>query len=165
MGLITVVNLVLWLLTAVHCVRVKSVAQRLHAGLEKDSIVRRYENYKENLLLTGKLWVVMGGGWFIEFISVFVTQPDGSTPFIMTIMDILNYLQGLWIFIILVFKPKRIYNYIRRKLGLKISNETCNGTSLSSQARSTNISMTSVQTLISNAAVPATSLSTEKKEE
>ncbi|CAG9784420.1 unnamed protein product [Diatraea saccharalis] len=153
-----------WFGATVHCVRVKSVAQRLHAGSEKDSIVRRYKNYKENLLLTGKLWVVMGGGWFIEFISVLVTQPDGSTPFIMTIMDILNHLQGLWIFIILVFKPKRIYNYIRRKLGLKISNETSNGTTLSSQARSTNISMTSVQTSISNSTVPATSPNTEKKQ-
>ncbi|CAG9784418.1 unnamed protein product [Diatraea saccharalis] len=48
---------------------------------------------------------------------------------------------------------------------LIISNQTSNGTTLSSQARSTNISMTSVQTSISNSSVPATSPSTEKKEE
>ncbi|CAG9791449.1 unnamed protein product [Diatraea saccharalis] len=164
MCFLTGVNLVLWLLTAVYCVRVKSVAQQLQAGSEKDAIARRYRMYKENLLLTGKLFVLMGSCWLIYTFAIFVMGPDGRVPLPVAIIGHLIDLHGLWLLIILVFKPKKIYIYIRRKLGLKKSNELSNGT-LSSQAHSTNISMTSVVTSISNSTIPATSSRTEMKEE
>ncbi|CAG9791451.1 unnamed protein product [Diatraea saccharalis] len=148
MSLITGVNLVL-LLTAVHCVRVKSVAQQLRAGSE---IAQRYRMYKENFQLTVKLFVLMSSSWLIQTIAIFIISSDGEVP---VVINYLDELHGLWLFIILVFKPKKIYNYIRRKLGLRKSNEIGNGT-LSPQADSTNISMTSVVTSISNSTIPAT---------
>ncbi|CAG9791453.1 unnamed protein product [Diatraea saccharalis] len=164
--LITVVNLVLLLLTAVHCVRVKPVAQQLHAGSEKDAFARRYRMYKENFQLTVKLFVLISSTLLIlTILSILTMLSSGrKVPVVILIIDYLNELHGLWLFIILVFKPKKIYNYIRRKLGLKKSNEISNDT-LSSQAVSTNISMTSVVTSISNSTIPATSPNTEMKEE
>ncbi|CAG9791467.1 unnamed protein product [Diatraea saccharalis] len=164
MSLITGVNLVLLLLTVVHWVRVKSVAQQLHAGSEKDAIARRYRMYKENFQLTVKLFVLMSSTWLIRTIVIYTLGSSSKVPVVILIIQNLNELHGLWLFIILVFKPKKIYNYITRKLGPKKSNETSNDT-LSSQAVSTNISMRTVVTSISNSTIPATSPNTEMKEE
>lgn len=73
------------------------------------SFIRRY-------VLTGKLWVVMGAGWVSELLSTIVTQP----LWLWTIVDLFNELQGVFIFLILVVKPK-LYYLIRKRLGKKLS--------------------------------------------
>lgn len=63
-------------------------------------------------MLTGKLWVVMGAGWMWELASTLVSNPK----WLWDIMDFINELQGVWIFLILVLKPK-LYYLIRKRLG------------------------------------------------
>lgn len=63
-------------------------------------------------VLTGKLWVVMGAGWVAELLSTLVSQPE----WLWAIVDLFNELQGVLIFLILIFKPK-LYYLIRKRLG------------------------------------------------
>lgn len=66
----------------------------------------------DRYLLTGKLWVVMGAGWVSELLSTLSTEPY----WLWFIIDLLNELQGVFIFVILIFKPK-LYYLIRKRLG------------------------------------------------
>lgn len=63
-------------------------------------------------VLTGKLWVVMGAGWFSELLSTLIRDPD----WLWSVVDLINELQGLFIFLILVFKPK-VFHLIKNSLG------------------------------------------------
>ncbi|XP_068621227.1 probable G-protein coupled receptor Mth-like 3 isoform X2 [Battus philenor] len=112
MGIITGTNFMLWILTARHCARVKSEVHRLQAGSVGDRAKRRFRIDRAKYVLTGKLWVVMGAGWVSELLSTLVTQP----LWLWTIVDLFNELQGVFIFLILVVKPK-LYYLIRKRLG------------------------------------------------
>ncbi|XP_052756838.1 uncharacterized protein LOC113523273 [Galleria mellonella] len=112
MGIVTCTNFVLWVLTARHCARVKSEVHRLQAGSVGDRAKRRFRIDQAKYMLTGKLWVVMGAGWVSELLSTFMQQPK----WLWFVVDLLNELQGVFIFIILIFKPK-LYYLIRKRLG------------------------------------------------
>ncbi|KAJ8726274.1 hypothetical protein PYW07_000972 [Mythimna separata] len=127
MGLVTCTNFVLWVLTARHCARVKSEVHRLQAGSVGDRAKRRFRVDRAKYVLTGKLWVVMGAGWISELLSTLVSQPW----WLWTIIDLINELQGVFIFLILVIKPK-LYYLIRKRLGLEKPDAQKNGTSSSS---------------------------------
>ncbi|KAH9643059.1 hypothetical protein HF086_018412 [Spodoptera exigua] len=86
-------------------------------------------------VLTGKLWVVMGAGWISELLSTIVSQPW----WLWTIIDLMNELQGVLIFLILVMKPK-LYYLIRKRLGLEKPDAQKNGTSSSARTSSTFLS-------------------------
>lgn len=64
-------------------------------------------------ILTGKLWVVMGAGWISELLS---TLANSEPQWLWTVIDLMNELQGVFIFLILIFKPK-LYYLIRKRLG------------------------------------------------
>ncbi|XP_047987081.1 probable G-protein coupled receptor Mth-like 1 isoform X2 [Leguminivora glycinivorella] len=112
MGLVTCTNFVLWVLTARHCARVKSEVHRLQAGSVGDRAKRRFRVDKAKYILTGKLWVVMGAGWLAEMLSTMT----GNPKWLWDIIDRINELQGVFIFIILIMKPK-LYYLIRKRLG------------------------------------------------
>ncbi|XP_026738404.1 probable G-protein coupled receptor Mth-like 3 isoform X2 [Trichoplusia ni] len=112
MGLVTCTNFVLWVLTARHCARVKSEVHRLQAGSVGDRAKRRFRVDRAKYVLTGKLWVVMGAGWISELLSTLVTDP----LWLWNIIDLINELQGVFIFLILVMKPK-LYYLVRKRLG------------------------------------------------
>ncbi|XP_075992177.1 putative G-protein coupled receptor Mth-like 3 isoform X2 [Anticarsia gemmatalis] len=112
MGLITFVNFVLWVLTARHCARVKAEVHRLQAGSVGDRAKRRFRIDRAKYVLTGKLWVVMGAGWISELLSTLTNEP----PWLWAVVDLINELQGVFIFVILVMKPK-LYYLIRKRLG------------------------------------------------
>ncbi|CAH0404744.1 unnamed protein product [Chilo suppressalis] len=141
MGLVSGVNFVLWALTARHCARVKSEVHRLQAGSVGDRAKRRFRVNKANLTLTGKLWVVMGAGWISELISTLLMDPDAKVHWIITLVDVVNELQGVLIFIILIFKPK-LYYLIRKRLGLEKPEARKNGASSSGRTSSTFLSRT-----------------------
>lgn len=63
-------------------------------------------------ILTGKLWVVMGAGWMAELLSTLTGEPQ----WLWQVVDLVNELQGVFIFLILVMKPK-LYYLIRKRLG------------------------------------------------
>ncbi|KAL4704062.1 hypothetical protein ACJJTC_001984 [Scirpophaga incertulas] len=141
MGLVSGVNFVLWLLTARHCARVKSEVHRLQAGSAGDRAKRRFRVDKANLVLTVKLWVVMGAGWICELLSTVFAKPNFNIPWIFILIDIVNELQGVAIFIILVFKRK-VYYLIRKRLGLEKPDKQKNGASSSGRTSSTILSRT-----------------------
>ncbi|XP_041978751.1 probable G-protein coupled receptor Mth-like 3, partial [Aricia agestis] len=113
LGLVTCTNFVLWLLTARHCAQVKSEVHRLQAGSVGDRAKRRFRIDRAKYILTGKLWVVMGAGWVSELLSTIVVQPQ----WLWLVVDLFNEMQGVFIFMILVFKPK-VYYLIKKRLGL-----------------------------------------------
>ncbi|XP_047987080.1 probable G-protein coupled receptor Mth-like 1 isoform X1 [Leguminivora glycinivorella] len=136
MGLVTCTNFVLWVLTARHCARVKSEVHRLQAGSVGDRAKRRFRVDKAKYILTGKLWVVMGAGWLAEMLSTMT----GNPKWLWDIIDRINELQGVFIFIILIMKPK-LYYLIRKRLGLE-KPDAKNGTSSSGRTSSTFLSRT-----------------------
>ncbi|CAH0726639.1 unnamed protein product, partial [Brenthis ino] len=137
MGIVTCINFILWLLTARHCAQVKSEVHRLQAGSVGDRAKRRFRIDRAKYILTGKLWVVMGAGWGSELLSTIVSQP----LWLWNIVDLFNELQGVFIFIILVVKPK-VYYLIRKRLGLEKPGAQNNATSSSSRTSSTFLSRT-----------------------
>ncbi|XP_063529721.1 probable G-protein coupled receptor Mth-like 3 isoform X1 [Cydia strobilella] len=146
MGLVTCINFVLWVLTARHCARVKSEVHRLQAGSVGDRAKRRFRGDRAKYILTGKLWVVMGAGWLVEMLSTLTSNPR----WFWEIIDRINELQGVFIFFILIMKPK-LYYLIRKRLGCsRIPIDTRlekpvglkNGTSSSGRTSSTFLSRT-----------------------
>ncbi|XP_021189219.2 probable G-protein coupled receptor Mth-like 3 [Helicoverpa armigera] len=135
MGLVTCTNFVLWVLTARHCARVKSEVHRLQAGSVGDRAKRRFRVDRAKYVLTGKLWVVMGAGWISELLSTIVSEP----LWLWSIIDLTNELQGVFIFLILVIKPK-LYYLIRKRLGLEKPDAQKNGASSSARTSSTFLS-------------------------
>ncbi|KOB72950.1 G-protein coupled receptor Mth2 [Operophtera brumata] len=136
MGLGTCTNLVLFLLTARHCARVKSEVHRMQAGSVGDRAKRRFRVDRAKYVLTGKLWVVMGAGWISELLATVATHPE----WLWSIVDLFNELQGVLIFLILIFKPK-LYYLIRKRLGLEKPDAQKQGTS-SGRTSSTFLSRT-----------------------
>lgn len=63
-------------------------------------------------VLTGKLWIVMGAGWISELLSTMFSYP----LWLWAVVDLINELQGLFIFLIFVCKPK-VYHLLRKRLG------------------------------------------------
>uniref|UniRef100_A0A1E1WU03 G-protein coupled receptors family 2 profile 2 domain-containing protein n=2 Tax=Pectinophora gossypiella TaxID=13191 RepID=A0A1E1WU03_PECGO len=136
MGILTSVNLILWVLTARHCARVKSEVHRLQAGSVGDRAKSRFRIDRAKYLLTGKLWVVMGAGWISELISTLFSEPQ----WLWSVVDLINELQGVFIFLLLVFKPK-VYFLIKKRLGLVKPDAQNNGVS-SGRTSSTFLSRT-----------------------
>ncbi|XP_039764754.1 probable G-protein coupled receptor Mth-like 3 isoform X2 [Pararge aegeria] len=136
MGIVTCINFILWLLTARHCAQVKSEVHRLQAGSVGDREKRRFRIDRAKYVLTGKLWVVMGAGWISELLSTVFTEPQ----WFWNIVDLFNELQGVFIFLILVAKPK-VYFLIKKRLGLEKPDARNNATA-SGRTSSTFLSRT-----------------------
>ncbi|CAK1549824.1 unnamed protein product [Leptosia nina] len=136
MGIVTFINFVFWLLTARYCAKVKSEVHRLQAGSVGDRAKKRFRIDRAKYVLTGKLWVVMGAGWVSEMLSTLVSRPQ----WLWNIVDLMNALQGVLIFVILVVKPK-LYYIIRKRLGLDKADAQKNATA-SGRTSSTFLSRT-----------------------
>ncbi|CAG9099609.1 unnamed protein product [Plutella xylostella] len=137
MGLVSCVNFVLWVLTARHCHRVKAEVHRFQAGSAGDRAKFRFRADHARYTLTVKLWVVMGATWVWETVSTMLSEPR----WLWGAVDLVNELQGVSIFIILVMKPK-LYYLIRKKLGLEKPDANKNGTSSTARTSSTFLSRT-----------------------
>ncbi|XP_026325488.1 probable G-protein coupled receptor Mth-like 3 isoform X2 [Hyposmocoma kahamanoa] len=137
MGILTSINLVLWGLTARHCARVKSEVHRMQAGSVGDRAKKRFRVDRAKYVLTGKLWIVMGAGWISELLSTMFSKP----AWLWATVDLVNELQGLFIFLIFVCKPK-VYHLIKKRLGLEKQDVQKNGTSSSGRTSSTFLSRT-----------------------
>ncbi|XP_023955200.2 probable G-protein coupled receptor Mth-like 3 isoform X2 [Bicyclus anynana] len=136
MGIVTCINFILWLLTARHCAQVKSEVHRMQAGSVGERAKRTFRVDRAKYVLTGKLWIVMGAGWVSELLSTIVTEPQ----WLWNIVDLMNELQGVFIFLILVAKPK-VYLLIKKRLGLEKPDARNNAT-VSARTSSTFLSRT-----------------------
>ncbi|KAG7201323.1 hypothetical protein KM043_004094 [Ampulex compressa] len=111
-------NLVFFVLTAVHCSKVKAEIKRVIAD-RSDPRSKRFHADRSKLVMNVKLFVVMGISWVLEVVSFFMAKYSENYFWqkkIFYASDAFNCLQGLMIFVLFVLKP-RVYTALRRRLG------------------------------------------------
>ncbi|XP_053959112.1 uncharacterized protein LOC128863790 isoform X2 [Anastrepha ludens] len=119
-GVLSLINFVLFLLTLRYCNRVKREIFRMQSSnAEKPVLRRRFFVDKARFAMNTKLFIVMGITWFMEILSIILY--DRKQMFFWVISDSFNVLLGVFVFFIFVFK-KRIWHSILTKLGFR-SNE------------------------------------------
>ncbi|GLV42480.1 methuselah-like 15 [Carabus blaptoides fortunei] len=111
MGFLIACNLVLFILTARNCFKIKADIARLRDTEHKK---KRFLADRATLIMNVKLFIVMGITWVFEFVSTYVKEP----AWLWMSIDTLNTLQGLWIFCIFVIKDK-VWKSLRHQLGCR----------------------------------------------
>ncbi|XP_075214809.1 G-protein coupled receptor Mth-like [Lycorma delicatula] len=96
-GIQLFINLILFILTTRHCLRVRSEVSKMH---NNSSAKMRYNTDKKKFTMTVKLFTVMGITWVSEILSQFIDPASGWwLP-----SDVANVFQGILIFLLFVFK-------------------------------------------------------------
>ncbi|CAH1731186.1 unnamed protein product [Aphis gossypii] len=122
-------NLILFVLTAIHCSRIKS---ELNKFKRSDSKTQRFLVDKEKFVMSVKLFLVMGIPWTFEILSK-ILQNDW---FIWHILDEINALQGVMIFIIFVAKRKVITSLRKKFRGSMDHSESTKMNTISGSSQS-----------------------------
>lgn len=114
MGIIFTMNVIFFALTAIHCNRVKSEIHRMQTNDDtKDSHKKRFFKDKARLLMNLKLFCVMGISWLLELIASFANEPYQ----LWWVTDAVNVFQGLFVFLIFVFK-RNVLTSLKKRLGI-----------------------------------------------
>ncbi|XP_060856632.1 probable G-protein coupled receptor Mth-like 3 [Metopolophium dirhodum] len=119
-------NLILFSLTAIHCSRIKSELNKFKRT--DDLKTQRFLVDKEKFIMSIKLFLVMGIPWSFEMISKFFKN---QWIILWVILDEINALQGVMIFIIFVAKSKVIMNLQKRLRGSMYHSESTKMTTTS----------------------------------
>ncbi|KAJ8686520.1 hypothetical protein QAD02_022314, partial [Eretmocerus hayati] len=110
-------NTAFFVTTAHRCGKVKAEIKRAMAS-DKDPAARKFHSRRARLALSAKLFVVMGIPWLVDSTSAYmdhyVTVPRWLRGVIIA-ADVVNLLQGVWIFILFALKPK-VYLALRERL-------------------------------------------------
>lgn len=115
-GVLFLINLVLFILTLRYCNRVKREIFRMQSSnSEKPVMRRRFFMDKARFAMNTKLFVVMGITWFLELLSLIFY--DHKKIFFWAISDSFNVLLGVSVFFIFVFK-KRVWHSILERIGM-----------------------------------------------
>ncbi|XP_032595168.2 G-protein coupled receptor Mth2 [Drosophila grimshawi] len=121
LGILFVVNLLLFLLTLKYCNKVKREIFRMQSSnAEKHTLRSRFFIDKTRFIMNTKLCFVMGITWLFEIASIFFY--DHKKNFFWSISDSFNVLLGVFVFIIFVFK-RRVWKEIMIKLGFQSKND------------------------------------------
>ncbi|XP_011299047.1 G-protein coupled receptor Mth isoform X2 [Fopius arisanus] len=112
-----VANVAFFILTSLHCSRVRAEITRVMRPVT-DPRSRRFHSDRSKLIVNIKLFIVMGISWIMEIISTFLNRY--ATDFnwraeFFYVSDAFNCLQGLLIFILFVLKSK-VYHALRHRL-------------------------------------------------
>ncbi|XP_055917318.1 G-protein coupled receptor Mth2 isoform X2 [Eupeodes corollae] len=114
-GVLFMVNLVLFTLTLRYCNKVKREIFRMQSSnTEKPVLRKRFFMDRARFVMNTKLFMVMGITWFLEFVSIIFY--DRRKTFFWYLSDSVNVLLGVIVFFIFVFK-KRVWLTILIKLG------------------------------------------------
>ncbi|XP_037817401.1 G-protein coupled receptor Mth2 [Lucilia sericata] len=151
-GLLFLINFILFILTLRYCNRVKREIFRMQSSNnEKPVLKRRFFVDKARFAMNTKLFVVMGITWFLELLSIVFY--DHKKIFFWAISDSFNVLLGVFVFFIFVFK-KRVWYSVLEKVGLRTSESMKNGPIGTGATHSTytqnNISMTRLNAIDGN---------------
>ncbi|KAG5889460.1 hypothetical protein JTB14_016440 [Gonioctena quinquepunctata] len=105
--IIQMVNMVLFIKTVIYCVEVKNEINRIN-DTTKDDKMKRYLGDRDRLFLILKLLVIMGMSFIFEVVSAFFQMSEmGPVPeYIELVWDMINALQGVFIFFIFIPKKK-----------------------------------------------------------
>ncbi|CAH0557626.1 unnamed protein product [Brassicogethes aeneus] len=108
--LMEIVNVVLFVKTIMYCLKVKNEINKMNDNNESStSRKKKFNANKERFLLIIKLFIIMGTSFLFEVVSSFYNfGKNDVTKYIEIIWDILNSLQGVFIFIIFACKRKII---------------------------------------------------------
>lgn len=122
LGILLIMNLVLFLLTLKYCNRVKREIFRMQSSnAEKPALRSRFFMDKTRFIMNTKLCFVMGITWLLEIASILLY--DHKKNFFWSISDSFNVLLGVFVFFIFVFK-RRVWNEIMMKLGFQTKSDT-----------------------------------------
>lgn len=114
-GLLFVVNFILFVLTLRYCNQVRREINRMQSSnQEKVSLKCRFRLERSRFAMNTKLFVVMGINWLLELLSIIFY--NHKQVFFWAISDSFNVLLGVFVFFIFVFK-KRIWEDILMTLG------------------------------------------------
>uniref|UniRef100_A0A336MEK8 CSON013820 protein n=1 Tax=Culicoides sonorensis TaxID=179676 RepID=A0A336MEK8_CULSO len=113
LGLIILVNSVFFILTIIHCNKVKREITRAQRTSVREKKKRLFQANKAIISMNLKLFIVMGMSWILEVISAL-----DSKRIIYYITDTFNALLGVFIFIIFVCKG-RVLQLIKKRLGIQ----------------------------------------------
>ncbi|CAG0879165.1 unnamed protein product [Darwinula stevensoni] len=113
----------------------------------------RCQTQKQKFLVYIKLFGVMGLSWVTEVISYFIKEP--AVVFMFT--DIINILQGFFIFLIFVCKKKTI-RYLKRKVHKWFSRHDSMSTSPGSNSGSRGSNQQSIPSSTPDAKIPNTEM-------
>ncbi|XP_045467311.1 probable G-protein coupled receptor Mth-like 3 isoform X2 [Harmonia axyridis] len=103
-------NIILFVKTLIHCLRIKGEIQRMNASSKKN-----YKVGKEELHLVMKLAVIMGVSFLFETVSsVYNFNKNSVTRNIEIVWDSINCLQGFFIFVVFICKKKIFYSLAER---------------------------------------------------
>ncbi|XP_015109754.1 G-protein coupled receptor Mth [Diachasma alloeum] len=112
-----VANVIFFILTSLHCSRVRAEITRVMRPAT-DPRSRRFHSDRSKLIVNIKLFIVMGISWVMEIISTilnrYATDFNWRAEFFY-VSDAFNCLQGLLIFILFVLKSK-VYHALRHRL-------------------------------------------------
>ncbi|XP_063993719.1 probable G-protein coupled receptor Mth-like 3 [Diachasmimorpha longicaudata] len=118
-----VVNVIFFILTSLHCNRVRAEITRVMSPAS-DPRSRRFHSDRSKLIVNIKLFIVMGMSWIMEIISSilnrYATNFNWRAEFFY-VSDAFNCLQGLLIFTLFVLK-KKVYRALKHRLNERRSN-------------------------------------------
>ncbi|KAL7044183.1 hypothetical protein ACKWTF_001819 [Chironomus riparius] len=107
------INFILFILTAIHCNRIKAEIHRMQSCDNSDQQKKKiFVADKAIFMMNVKLFCVMGVSWFLEIVATVYKQ----NSLWWSISDTFNCLQGVLVFLIFVFKKKVLVAF-RKKLG------------------------------------------------
>lgn len=122
MGLHILTNAILFILTAIHCNKIKSEINRMQCA--KDNEVqdkkRKFLADKAKYMMNLKLFVVMGVTWILEIIATLLRDYNQWWY----VSDYFNILQGVLVFFIFVCKSK-VWEAIKQRLGKETWLQLC----------------------------------------
>ncbi|XP_051174598.1 G-protein coupled receptor Mth2-like [Leptopilina boulardi] len=146
-SVILLVNLIFFIMTLRNYNKVKSQIKKVM--LEPiDQKNRLFEADRDRLVMNVKLFIIMGITWIFEIISNYfnILFPYQLEYKILLVFDIVNCLQGVFIFILFIMK-ERVYNILFQKLFDKnFTSNTKNTSNNSNQKNIKNSSKTTVMT-------------------
>lgn len=117
-NVLLILNLVFFGRTIYYCFKVKAEINKMrNAGDDKGLIKKMFQQDKERATMLFKLLVVMGVTWFFEVIGL-VVDTKHAFPVFVLVFDVINALQGFWIFCIYILKRK-VYEAVQDTLGIK----------------------------------------------
>ncbi|XP_020720039.1 G-protein coupled receptor Mth2 isoform X3 [Bombus terrestris] len=110
-----ITNMVFFILTAKECNKVKAEISRVSC---LDVRSKRFHSDKTKFIMNVKLFVVMGISWGAEVVSRLLKTYTGVQyqDELFYVMDVVNSLQGVLIFVLFVVK-RRVHKALKKRLG------------------------------------------------
>lgn len=145
-SIILLINLIFFIMTSRNYNRVKSQIKKVMTE-PSDQRNRRFEADRDKLVMNVKLFIVMGITWICEIISNYLNifLPHLLEYKFFLVFDIINCLQGVFIFALFIMK-ERVYKALFQRIFDK--SETPNTSNTSNNSNQKNVKKSSSNTTV-----------------